>query len=316
VLAEGNLFFGDIGNGVLRKGPSAGGDVVTHVSGQLAIQHLIAADNRLWWSAFDGNSSLRRAPVGATTPVESLTFQTGRIDSLAVEGSGSGLVVYWVNRDTSPGAKGGLWRRAEGVADVNLVPGGQMRQLALGADGVYVADALTGIGKTAKAVAQAALSPVISPGNTGGAPQGLTVANGKLYWLVVSATGQIEVRRSELDGSEARVLGRVAAKQPAYWDTPIGPSQLVVDGGHVYFVDPGSITGDTQIAPNLQGVTGAPDGAIYRLPQLKTASVAPGARRQPPRGRPRARRRRGISSFLRRSERARRQAGSSRVAMR
>jgi hypothetical protein len=177
------------------------------------------------------------------------------------------LVVYWVNRDTSPGAKGGLWRRAEGVADVNLVPGGQMRQLALGADGVYVADALTGIGKTAKAVAQAALSPVISPGNVGGSLQGLALANGQLYWLAISAAGQIEVHRSNLDGGEARVLGRIAAKQPPYWEAPIGPSQLVVDGGFVYFVDPGSITGDTQAGPNLQGVTGAPDGAIYRLPQ-------------------------------------------------
>jgi hypothetical protein len=72
VLADGILFFGDLDNGgVLRKGPAAGGDDATHVTGQPAVQHLVAAESRLWWASFDGGTSaLRRAPVAASTPVE------------------------------------------------------------------------------------------------------------------------------------------------------------------------------------------------------------------------------------------------------
>jgi hypothetical protein len=58
----------------------------------------------------------------------------------------------------------------------------------------------------------------------------------------------------------------VAVALPAYWAAPIGPTQLVVDGGHVYFSDVGSVTGDLQ-DDNLSGVTGLADGAIYRLPE-------------------------------------------------
>jgi hypothetical protein len=276
-LAGDTLFFGDLDNGgVLRKGPIVDGDPNTHVANQAALLHLVAADGRLWWASFDGNSNLHRAASSDSTPVEVLAFQTGRVDSLAVEGTGNGAVVYWVNRDTSPGAKSGLWRRAEGVAEVQLVPGGQMRQLALGADGVYVVDMLTGIGKVAKNVAQAALNPIISPADVGGTAQGLALANGQLYWLAVSAEGQLELHRSDLDGTGRRVLGRIAAKQPSYWDAPIGASQITVDGGFVYFADPGTITGDTQGAANLQGVKGAADGAIYRLPQYGGSGGAGG----------------------------------------
>jgi hypothetical protein len=100
----------------------------------------------------------------------------------------------------------------------------------------------------------------------GGAIQGLAVAGETLYWLTFNA-GQLEVHRAGLDGGNARVLGRVVVKSVAYWSQPIGPTQLVVDGGFVYFSDPGTLTGDTPAVPNLQGVTGTADGAIYRLPE-------------------------------------------------
>jgi hypothetical protein len=107
---------------------------------------------------------------------------------------------------------------------------------------------------------------VVSEEAVGGTVQGLAVTATHLYWLAFKA-GQLELHRSALDGDDARVLGRVGAKLAEYWNAPIGPSQLVVDDRFVYFSDVGSVTGDTQAAPNLQGVTGAADGAIYRLPE-------------------------------------------------
>jgi hypothetical protein len=196
------------------------------------------------------------------------------VSSLGVEGQ----VAYWVNAGGSVTSDNGLWRKADSTDAALLVPGADMVALAVGPDGLYVAQRGAGIGKVAKgpaapaaertgaARASAVGTEVVSEEAVGGTVQGLAVTATHLYWLAFNA-GQLEVHRSALDGTEARVLGRVAVALPAYWAAPIGPSQLVVDGGHVYFSDVGSVTGDTQAAPNLQGVTGLADGAIYRLPE-------------------------------------------------
>src|SRR5688572_20833707 len=101
-----------------------------------------------------------------------------------------------------------------------------MRTLALGSGEVFVADATTGIGKVAVgATPPATRTPVVPSADVGGSLQGLPVAGSKLYWLAFNA-GQLELHRSGLDGSEARVVGRVAAKGAAYWGAPLGPAQL------------------------------------------------------------------------------------------
>ncbi|HEU4409611.1 MAG TPA: hypothetical protein VFS43_30430 [Polyangiaceae bacterium] len=267
VLADGTLYFGDLdNNGVIRKGPLDGSSVAVHLANQPAVQQLAAADGRLWWSAFTGTSFVRSASAtGTPAAADELAFQTGRADALAVEGAGASATLFWVNRDASPvDTKSGLWRKAGAAAAERLVEVPGLRALGLGPDGAYVTDGST-VSRASKD-APGALAEVVGAAATGGAVQGLAVADGKLYWLAVTAQGQLEVHRSALDGTGARVLGRVAAKQPAYWAQPLGPAQLAVDGGFVYFSDVGSVTGDTQAAPNLQGVSGAADGAIYRLP--------------------------------------------------
>jgi Stigma-specific protein, Stig1 len=268
-LAGETIYFGDLdGGGQIFKSAAAGGNFVAHVTGaQPAVQQLIAADGKLWWSAFDSGSYVRRSLTeGGPGTADELTFQNGRVAALVVEGVGTSAVAYWVNRDTTPAANSGLWRKAEGTAAEKLVPGEGMMALALGLDGVYVADAVAGIGKASKS-APGALTEVVAPSAVGGTVQGLAVTATHLYWLAFNA-GQLEVHRSALDGTEARVLGRVAVALPSYWAAPIGPSQLVVDGGHVYFSDVGSVTGNTAASnPGLEGVTGLADGAIYRLPE-------------------------------------------------
>ncbi len=273
VLANGALFFGDLdSNGVLRKGATAGGDVDTYLADQPAVQHLVAADGRLWWATFDGTSRLRRVTAtGTPAAAEELLpgpsfLQLGRVPALAVEGTGVSATAFWVNVGGSAPTDKGLWRKAGAAAPAKLVAGGAMVTLALGESEVFVADSAAGISKAAtNAMAPVTLGPVVSSVEVGGAVQGLVVAQGKLYWLAFNA-GQLELHRSGLDGADARVLGRVAAKSAAYWGQPIGPAQLVVDGGFVYFSDAGTVTGDLQ-DDNLSGVTGAADGAIYRLPQ-------------------------------------------------
>ncbi len=265
-LADGTLFFGDLdNNGQLLKGATTGGLPQLHLANQPAVQQLVAADGRLWWSAFNGNSFVRGASAtGTPSAADELAFQTGRIDAVAVEGAGTAAIVYWVNRDTSPvDNKSGLWRKAGAAAAARLVEAPDLRAVALGTDEAYVTDG-TGIDRAAKA-APGALTEVVGATDIGGLVQGLAVAGDKLYWLAFNA-GQLEVHRAALDGNEARVLGRIAAKSAAYWGAPIGSAQLVVDGGFVYFSDPGTLTGDLQ-DDNLSGVTGAADGAIYRLPQ-------------------------------------------------
>jgi hypothetical protein len=200
----------------------------------------------------------------------------GRVVVMAVEGSGAQAVAYWVNPVDSDS---GLWRKAEGVDATRLVSGNGMIALALGPTDIYVAVEGAGIGKVAKdtvveptagaagaAPAPATLTDVIATAATGGRVQGLAVAGTTLYWLAVTTGGQLELHRAALDGTEARVLGRVQTKLPDYWAAPIGPSQIVVNDGFLYFADPGTVSGDLQ-DDNLSGVTGAADGAIYRLPQ-------------------------------------------------
>ncbi|HEU4409621.1 MAG TPA: hypothetical protein VFS43_30480 [Polyangiaceae bacterium] len=274
-LADGTLFFGDLdNNGVIRKGATAGGDVTTFLGSQPAVQQLVAADGRLWWSTFDGTSRLRRAPLaGAPTTAEELLpgpsfVQFGRVPALAVEGAGAAATVFWVNAGGSVDTDQGLWRKAGAAAPAKLVPDGAMVTLALGEGDVFVADATAGLGKVAAdATPPAAPTPVVPAADVGGVVHGLAVTTTHLYWLAFNA-GQLELHRSALDGGEARVLGRVAAKSAAYWGAPIGPAQLAVDGSFVYFSDPGTLTGNTSASnPGLEGVTGAADGAIYRLPQ-------------------------------------------------
>ena len=274
-LAGGTLFFGDLdNNGVLRKGPLDGSSVAVHLTDQPAVQQLVAADGRLWWSTTGGDTSrLRRVlATGTPTTAEELLpgpsfVQFGRVPALAVEGTGATATAFWVNAGGSVNTDRGLWRKAGATAPVRLVPNGAMVALALGESEVFVADAAAGIGKVAtNATTPATLAPVVAAADVGGAVQGLAVSAGTLYWLAFNA-GQLELHRSGLDGSEARVLGRVAAKSAAYWGAPLGPAQLMVDGGFVYFSDPGTVTDINQQNPTLGEARGAADGAIYRLPQ-------------------------------------------------
>jgi hypothetical protein len=287
-LLDGTLYFGDLDtNGRILKGATTGDLPQIHLTDQPAVQQLAAADSRLWWSLFDGGTSrVRREPgAGGGGAAGGSGFEEllpsvvgnrhfGRITALAVEGTGGQAVAYWVNPVDSDA---GLWRKADGTDAEKLVPGADMVALAVGTDGLYVAQRGAGIGKVAKgpaapateqtgaARASAVGTEVVSESAVGGTVQGLAVTTTHLYWLAFNA-GQLELHRSALDGTEARVLGRVVVALPTYWAAPIGPSQLVVDGGHVYFSDVGSVTGNTQ-DDNLDGVVGAADGAIYRLPQ-------------------------------------------------
>jgi hypothetical protein len=271
-LADGTLYFGDLdNNGVIRKGATSGGDVTTHLADQPAVQQLVAADGRLWWSTFDGTSRLRRASAAGTPAVaEELLpgpsfVQFGRVPAVAVEGASAEATAWWVNAGGSVATDAGLWRKAEGAAAERLAEAPGLRALSLGPDGAYVTDGAT-VARAAKA-APGPLTEVVGASAAGGAVQGLAVANERLYWLVFEA-GQLALHRAGLDGSGARVLGRVEAKSGAYWAQPIGPAQLVVDGGQVYFSDPGSVTGNLSASnPGLEGVTGAADGAIYRVAQ-------------------------------------------------
>jgi hypothetical protein len=273
-IAGSTLYFGNLASpGALLRAPAAGGDVTTHAASQGAIYFLVTQGAHVWWSTFTGDTArVRRATLDGTPVVEELasaTPQFGQVPSLVAEGEGAQAVAYWVNRGGSSNLDNGLWRRTfeDGVTDPeSLVEGGAMLQLGLGGGAIFVADAAQGIGRAEKTGSNQIPVAVVAAGALGGSLQGFTVAGEALYWLAFNA-GQLEVHRSGLDGSGARVLGRVAAKLPTYWNSPIGPSQLVVDGGFVYFSDPGTIEGDTQAASNLQGVTGAADGAIYRLPQ-------------------------------------------------
>jgi Stigma-specific protein, Stig1 len=276
-LLEGTLYFGDLdNNGVIRKGPLDGSGVVLHLADQPAVQQLVAADGRLWWSTTGGDTSrLRRAAFGASGGggaggaggaggFQELEFQNGRVDALTVEGAGASATLFWVNRDTSPSANSGLWSKVGAAAAQRLAEASGLRALGLGPVGLYVTDGAT-VGQAAKA-GPGAVTEVASAAEAGGAVQGLTISGEKLYWLAFKA-GQLEVHRSALDGTGARVLGRVAAKSAAYWGAPIGPEQLVVDGGFIYFSDPGSVTDINQQNPTLGEARGAADGAIYRLPQ-------------------------------------------------
>ncbi|HEU4407034.1 MAG TPA: hypothetical protein VFS43_17330 [Polyangiaceae bacterium] len=270
-LVAGVLHFGDLANGgVIFKGPADGSDGVDqHVAeGQPTVQHLIAADERLWWSSFNGGtSSLRRAPsagdnVAAQDVVE---LQIGRVDALAVEGAGPAAVAYWVNRDASSAANGGLWRKGEASEPSRIATGEQMIQLAVGTDAVFVADRGRGIVRAAKAGAGASAEVVVPQAEVGGALQGIAVEGDRLYWLALSGAS-LELHRSGLDGAGARVLGRAMVKSTAYWAAPFGASAIVLNGGFVYFADPGTVTGLEAQDISYNGAVGAPDGAIYRLP--------------------------------------------------
>jgi hypothetical protein len=275
-LTDGTLFFGDLdNNGQLLKGATTGGLPQLHLAEQPAMQQLVAADGQLWWSTTGGDTSrLRRvASTGTPTMADELLpgpsfVHFGRVPALAVEGTGAAATAFWVNAGGSVATDQGLWRKAGAADPAKVVPDGAMGTLTLGKGEVFVADATTGIGKVAVGAAPpATLTPIVPSAEVGGSLQGLAVVGGKLYWLAFHA-GQLEVHRSGLDGSEARVLGRVAAKSAAYWGAPMGPAQLTVDGGFVYFSDPGTLTGNTSASnPGLEGVTGAADGAVYRLPE-------------------------------------------------
>ncbi|HEU4406050.1 MAG TPA: hypothetical protein VFS43_12350 [Polyangiaceae bacterium] len=78
------------------------------------------------------------------------------------------------------------------------------------------------------------------------------------------------LHRVALDGTGARVLGRVAvANGTSYRAQSLRPAHLAFGGGFVYFSDQGTLTGDVEAAinPRLEGVRGQADGAVYRLPQ-------------------------------------------------
>ncbi|HEU4537468.1 MAG TPA: hypothetical protein VFS00_25290, partial [Polyangiaceae bacterium] len=179
-LVDGTLYFGDLdSNGVIRKGATTGGDVDTHLANQPAVQHLVAADGRLWWSTTGGDTSrLRRATtMGTPAMAEELVpgpsfVQFGRVPALAVEGTGAAATAFWVNAGGSVATDQGLWRKAGTAAPVKLVPDGSMVTLALGNGEVYVADATAGIGKVASnAPAPATLTPVVPAPQAGGAVQ-------------------------------------------------------------------------------------------------------------------------------------------------
>ncbi|HEU4534085.1 MAG TPA: hypothetical protein VFS00_08205, partial [Polyangiaceae bacterium] len=273
-LRENTLFFADLdAGGEILQGPIDGGAAPQrHVGGQPGVLHLVAADGQIWWSSFDGTSRVRRAaaapsPAPAPAEVTPATPQSGQVLSLAVGGSGQQAVAYWVNRGGGTAQQDtGLWRRqVSALGPERLVIGGAPLDLALADDGIYVADANAGVRKAQKTGTNQTLVPVIRPADVGGALQGIALAAGKLYWLTYE-NGQIVVRRSAPDGSALRVLGRASVKRAAYWAKPFGPSRLLVDGGFVYFSDPGTVTGETQTG-DLADAVGRADGTIYRLPQ-------------------------------------------------
>jgi hypothetical protein len=267
-LVGATLYFGDLdNNGQVLKGAVTGGGINPHVdAAQPAVQQLFAAGGALYWSVLDPNAHLRRAPAqagAAAVAADELAFQTGRVEALAAGGAGAAATLYWVNRDNSPADnKSGLWRKAGAAAPERLTAQADLGALALGPTGPFVAST-EGIGRYDSA-APGGLAQVLGAPAAGGLARGLAVEGERLYWLTAEG-GSLALHRAALDGSGARVLGRVAAKGAAYWQRPMGPAQLTVDGGFVYFSDPGTLTGDTRAAPNLQGVTGAADGAIYRL---------------------------------------------------
>src|SRR5687767_15080442 len=177
-------------NGVIRKGPLDGSSVATHLANQPAVQQLVVADGRLWWSTFTGNSRLLRASAtGTPTAAEELlplptNAQFGRIPALAVEGTGAAATAYWVNAGGDIATDKGLWRKAGASDPVKLMAGGAMATLALGSGEVFVADTTAGIGKVAVgATLPATRTPVVPSADVGGSLQGLAVAGGKLYWL-------------------------------------------------------------------------------------------------------------------------------------
>jgi hypothetical protein len=240
---------------------------------QPRLEHLIAAESRLWWSTFDGSSRVRHAaataPPATAADLTPDAAQVGEVPSLAIEGGGPNAIAYWVNRGNSTTQQqNGLWRRsieAESTAPERLLAGGALFDLALGDDAIYVADAVAGIGKVEKAATSQTFVPLVREAEIGGTLLGIAFSAGNLYWLSLDG-GQLVVNRSARDGSNARALGRTPVKSAAYWSNPFGPARLLIDSGYIYFSDPGTFDGDTASA-DLEGVASRGDGAIYRLPQ-------------------------------------------------
>jgi hypothetical protein len=274
-MREGTLYLADLeGGGKIWSGPADGGGPLALYLDveQPVVQHLVAAESRLWWSTFDGSSRVRHATVAPPPAVADLTpeaAQAGEVPSLVIEGNGPKATAFWVNRGLGTTQQhNGLWRRSAADAATGpdrLIAGGAMFDLALGDDALYVADAVAGIGRAQKGITFQTFAPLVRPPEVGGALLGLAFSSGRLYWLALDG-GQLVLRRSARDGSNARALGRAPVKSAAYWSNPFGPARLLIDGGYVYFSDPGTFDGDTRNG-NLDGVVSRGDGAIYRLPQ-------------------------------------------------
>ncbi len=265
--------------GPLLKGDVGGGVAATHVAGQAGLQHLAVAGEEVVWSTFDGAASrVRRArAAGAVAPGEVVELasspQPGRAAWVAAEGAVGGATAFWVTGGNAPGAARGLWRRGpgEGAPAQLLTSASTLAQVALGGEGgAYVATGTEGVWR-AEGAGGALQGPTVTvpPSLVPGSLVGLAATATHLYWLAFGR-GELVVYRGGLDGSDARVLGRVAAVSAGtYQARSLGPAYVVVEGDSVYFSDPGTLAGEAGATndPRLEGVRGAADGAIYRLPR-------------------------------------------------
>jgi stigma-specific protein Stig1 len=279
----GNILYsadlgGGPGTGVLYQGVPAESGLVDAYQFQRdegVIETLAVADGFLVWSSFDlTKSHLFRARAETSEPKQELTQgatpgeagQFGHITSLAFEGTGAEAVAYWINDSA---ADGGLWRRPSSPATAapeRLLPSTTLMALAVGPDGLYLLDKEAGIGKASRRGAGQTMSPVVPRDALGGKAQGLAVSDGWLYWLAFDAAEELLVlHRASLDGSRARAIAQASVFGGEYWDAPIGPSQILVEGDFVYFSYHGTLSGYTPTTDRrLPDVTGSDNGAIYR----------------------------------------------------
>lgn len=278
-LSETTLYFSKLDAvGQLLKGDVRGDPPEEHVAGQVGLQHVAVAGDELVWATSDGATSrVRRArargAIAAGDVVQVMaSAQAGLTSWVWAEGSGAQRTVYWASRISDNVAPTNLWRRGplEGVPS-RILNAGSLGQFALAGDYVYLTSGpASGIVRANKAGGVDQTPTPAAPGSeTSDAFMGLTASSDRLYWLTF-AEGELVLHRASLDGSGARVLGRVKVKNGASYRTQsLAPAYVAVGGGDVYFADQGTLTGDVNAAsnPRLDNVRGKADGTIYRLPQ-------------------------------------------------
>jgi Stigma-specific protein, Stig1 len=277
-LSESILYFSKLDSvGGILKGDVRGYTPEMHVIGQVGVQHIAVADDELVWSTFDGTASrvrrsAARGAVAAGDVVELVaSAQAGLASWVLAEKKESQVTAYWAGRAASQTVPTDLWRRGplEGVP-TRIASVGTLGQFALAGEGIYLAAGAVGLVRVNKSgAADQPRSTVVEGVDAGDTILGLTATADRLYWLTFEAMGLV-LHRAGLDGSGARVLGRVPVKNGAtYLTQSLKPAYVVVADDDVYFADQGTLTGDIEAAsnPRLEGVKSQPNGTIYRLPK-------------------------------------------------